>query len=147
MTQQFHSSTYTLRKPKLKETHAPQHSALFTVAGMWKQTRCSLTDEWIQKLWYIYTVEYYSVIKRNAFESVLMKWMNLEPVIQSEVSQKEKNRYFILTHIYGIQKNDTGEPICKAIIDTDIENRLWTWQGKEVGEIERIALKHIHYHV
>ena len=53
-------------------------------------------------LWYIYTMEYYSAIKKNAFESVLMRWMKLEPVIQSEVSQKEKHQYSILTHIYGI---------------------------------------------
>ena len=68
------------------------------------QPRCPMTDEWIKKLWYIYTVEYYSVIKRKEFESVLMRWMNLEPITQSEVSQKEKDKYHILTHIYGIQK-------------------------------------------
>ena len=61
-----------------------------------------MTDEWIKKPWYIYTVEYYSAIKRNAFESVLMKWINLEPIIQSEVSQKLKDKYHILMHIYGI---------------------------------------------
>ena len=61
-----------------------------------------MTDEWIKKPWYIYTVEYYSAIKRNAFESVLMKWSNLEPIIQSEVSQKLKDKYHILMHIYGI---------------------------------------------
>ena len=55
----------------------------------WKQPRCPSADEWIRKLWYIYTMEYYSAIKKNAFESVLMKWMKLEPIIQSEVSQKE----------------------------------------------------------
>ena len=59
-------------------------------------------DEWIKKLWYIYTVEYYSVIKKNSFESVLMRWMKLEPIIQSEISQKDKDHYSILTHIYGI---------------------------------------------
>ena len=58
-------------------------------------------DEWIKRLWYIYTMEYYSAIKRNAFESVLMRWINLESIIQSEVSQK-KDKYCILTHIYGI---------------------------------------------
>ena len=68
----------------------------------WKQPRCPLTDEWIKKLWYIYTMQYYSAIKRNAFESVLMRWMNLEPIIQSEVSQKEKDKYHTLMHIYGI---------------------------------------------
>ena len=77
-------------------------ATLFTIASTWKQPRCPSTDEWIKKLWYIYTVEYYSAIKRNAFESVLMRWMNLEPIIQSEVSQKEKDKYHILTHIHGI---------------------------------------------
>ena len=76
--------------------------ALFTTARTWKQPRCSLTDEWIKKLWYIYTMEYYSATKRNDFESVLMRWMNLEPIIQSEVSQKEKDKYHTLTHIHGI---------------------------------------------
>ena len=77
-------------------------AALFTIARKWKQPRCPWTDEWIKKLWYIYTMEYYSAIKRNTFESVLMRWMNLEPIIQSEVSQKEKDKYRILMHIYGI---------------------------------------------
>ena len=75
-------------------------AALFTIARTWKQPRCPSTDEWIKKLWYIYTMEYYSAIKRNAFESVLIRWMNLEPIIQSEVSQKDK--YCILMHIYEI---------------------------------------------
>ena len=77
-------------------------AALFTIARTWKQPRCPSADEWIRKLWYICIMEYYSAIKKNAFESVLMKWMKLEPVIQSEVSQKEKHQYSILTHIYGI---------------------------------------------
>ena len=77
-------------------------AALFTIARMWKQPRCPSADEWIRKLWYIYTMEYYSAIKKNTFESVLMRWMKLEPIIQSEVSQKEKHQYSILTHIYGI---------------------------------------------
>ena len=77
-------------------------AALFTIARTWKQPRCPSTDEWIKKLRYIYTMEYYSAIKRNAFESVLMRWMNLESIIQSEVSQKEKDKYCMLTHIYGI---------------------------------------------
>ena len=68
-------------------------AALFTIARTWKQPRCPSTDEWIKKLWYIYTLEYYSAIKGNAFESVLMRWMNLEPIIQSKVSQKEKHIY------------------------------------------------------
>ena len=77
-------------------------AALFTIARTWKQPRCPLTDEWIKKLWYIYTMEYYSAMKRNTFESVLMWWMNLEPIIQSKVSQKEKDKHCILMHIHGI---------------------------------------------
>ena len=85
----------------MKETHVPQCSSeQFTKARTWKQPRCPSADEWIRKLWYIYTMEYYSAIKRNAFESVLMRWMKLEPIIQSEVSQKEKHQYSTLMHIY-----------------------------------------------
>ncbi len=77
-------------------------AALFIIARTWKQPRCPSADEWIRKLWYIYTMEYYSAIKKNTFESVLMRWMKLEPIMQSEISQKEKHQYSILTHIYGI---------------------------------------------
>ena len=76
--------------------------ALFTIARTWKQPRCSSADEWIRNLWSVYTMEYYSVFKNNAFESVLMQWMKLKPITQSEVSQNEKHQYSILTHIYGI---------------------------------------------
>ena len=93
MTQQSHCWAYTLRKTELRETR---------IARTWKQPRCPSADEWIRKLWYIYTMEYYAAIQKNTFESVLMRWMKLEPIIQSEVSQKEKHQYSILTHIYGI---------------------------------------------
>ena len=77
-------------------------AALFTVANSWKQPKCPSTDdEWIRKLWYIYTMEYYSAIKRYKIESFVETWMDLETVIQSEVSQKEKNKYRILTHVCG----------------------------------------------
>ena len=76
-------------------------AALFIIARTWKQPRCPSVDEWIRKLWYIYTMKYYSAIKKKAFESVLMRWMKLEPIIQSKVSQKEKHQYSRLTHIYG----------------------------------------------
>ena len=69
-------------------------AALFTVARTWKQPRCPLTDKWIKKLWYMYTMEYYSALKRNAFESVLMRWMNLESVVQSEVRKRKINTIF-----------------------------------------------------
>ena len=77
-------------------------AVLFTIARTCKQPRCPSTDEWIKKLWHVYTVGFYSAIKRNAFESILMRWMNLELIIQSEVSQKEKNKYSILMDIFGI---------------------------------------------
>ena len=76
--------------------------ALFTVARTWKQPRCPSTDEWIEKLWYLCTMEFNSAIKWNVFESVLMRWMNLEPIIHSKISQKEKNKYWLLTHTYEI---------------------------------------------
>ena len=86
-----------------KDTCIPLFTAaLFTIARTWKQPRCPSTDEWIKKLWCIHTMEYYSALKRNAFESVLMRRMNLEPIIQSEVSQKEKDKYRILMHTYRI---------------------------------------------
>jgi len=103
MIQQSHCWAYTLRKPELKETRVPQCSSQHCLQyRTWKQPRCPSADEWIRKQWYIYTMEYYSSIKKNAFESVLMRWMKLEPIIQCEVSQKEKHQYSTLTHIYGI---------------------------------------------
>ena len=80
-------------------------SALFTIARTWKQPRCPSVDEWIKKLWYIYTMDYYSRIKKNTFEPVLMRWVKLEPIIQSEVSQKEKHQYSILMHEVKIVSN------------------------------------------
>ena len=77
-------------------------AALFTIARTWKQPKCPLTDEWIKKLWYIYTMEYYSAIKRNEIDLFVVRWMDVESVIQSDVSQKEKNKCHMLTHIYGI---------------------------------------------
>ena len=88
---------------KKKDTCTPMFiTALFIKDMTWKQPRCPSADEWISKLWYIYTMEYYSAVRKNSFESVLMRWMKLEPIIQSEVSQKDKDHYSILTHIYGI---------------------------------------------
>ena len=77
-------------------------AALFTIARTWKQSKCPSTEEWIKKMWHIYTMEYYSAIKRNEIGSFVETWMDLETVIQSEVSQKEKNKYSILMHIFGI---------------------------------------------
>ena len=90
----------------MKKTHVPQFSlftaVLFTIARTWKQPGCPSTGKWIMKGWYRYTMEYYPVIKRKTFGSVIMRWINLEPLIQSEVSQKGKNKYCLLIHIYGI---------------------------------------------
>ena len=80
-------------------------AALFTIARTWKQPRGPSADEWIRKLWYIYTMEYYSAIKKNALESVLMRWMKLEPIIRSKVSQKENtNTVYINTHIWNLER-------------------------------------------
>ena len=88
-------SIYPKETKSEKDTCIPLFiAALFTIARTWKQPRCPLTDEWIKELWYIYTMEYYSAIKRNGVESVL-RWMNLELITQSEVSQKEKDNYHI----------------------------------------------------
>ena len=95
-------------------------TALFIIARTWKQPRCPSADEWIRKLWYIYTMEYYSATKKNSFESVLMRWMKLEPIIWSEVSQKDKDQYSILMHIYGISKDGNDNPKCKTEKETQM---------------------------
>ena len=76
-------------------------ATLFTIARAWKQPKCPSTDEWIKKMWHIYTMEYYSAIKRNEIRSFVEMWIDLETVIQSEVSQKEKNKYRMLMHVCG----------------------------------------------
>ena len=77
-------------------------AALFIIVRTWKQPKCPSTDGWIKKMWHIYTMKYYSAIKRNEIELFVVRWMDLESVIQSEVSQKVKYKYHMLTHIYGI---------------------------------------------
>ena len=90
--QEYWSGTEETRRER--DTCTPMFiAALFIIARTWKQPRCTSADEWIRKLWYIYTMEYYSAIKKNTFESVLMRWMILESILQSEVSQKEKHQY------------------------------------------------------
>ena len=85
-----------------KDTRTPMFTAaLFTIARTWKQPKCPSTDKWIKKMWYIYTMEYYSALRRNENGSFVETWMDPETVIQSEVSQEEKNKYCILMHIYG----------------------------------------------
>ena len=108
-----HSSTLAWRIPcgeepgRLQSTGSQRvgHDFTFTFTfRTWKQPRCSLTDEWIKKMWYIYTMEYYSTIKRNDFESIVVRWMNLEPVIQREMSEREKQILYINTYIWNLEK-------------------------------------------
>ena len=95
----------------------------------------STADEWIRKLWYMYTMEYYSAIKKNTFESVLMRWMKLELIIQSEVSRKEKHQYSILTHIYGILKDGNDNPVCEIAKKTQMYRTVFCtlWERARVG--------------
>ena len=133
-----------------KDTCMPMFSAaLFTITSTWKQPRCPSTNKWIKKMWYVYTMECYSSIKRNEFESVLVRWINLESVIQSEVSQKKKNKCCVLMHIYGILKNGTDGPIFRARIEIQTYRKdAWTQKGQErEGWIERAALKYARYHM
>ena len=92
-------------------------------------------NRWIRKLWYIYTMEYYSAVKKNTFQSVLMRWMKLEPIIQSEVSQKEKHKYSILMHIYGISKDGNNNLVCETAKETQMYRTVfWTlWERERVG--------------
>ena len=100
MTKQYHYWAYPEKSVSQKETCIIMFiAALFTIATTWKQPKCLSTDEWIKKMWYIYTMEYFSAIKRNEIELFVMRWMDLESVTQSEVSQKEKDKYLMLTHI------------------------------------------------
>ena len=130
MIQQSHSWAYIHRKLQFKKIHAPPMftAPLFTIAKTWKQPKCPWTDKWIKKTWYIYT-------KEQNWSFVEM-WMDLETVIQSEVSQKEKNKYHILTHICGTQKNGTDESVCRAEIETQMQRtNVWTPRGESGGGV------------
>jgi len=117
-------------------------TALFIIARTWKQPRCPSADEWIRKQWYIYTMEYYSAIKNNTFESLLMRWRKLEPIIQSEVSQKEKHQYSIIIHIYGIQKDGNDNSVCEIAKETQMYRTVfWTlWERARENGIETCIL-------
>ena len=112
-------------------------AALFTIARTWKQSRCPSTDEWIKKLWYIHTMEYYPAIKRDTFESVLMRWMNLEPIIQSEVSQKEKYSIVYMYHKFFIHSSVNGHLVSfhvlaivkSAAVNNGIRVQFWGSSG------------------
>ena len=121
----------------LPESHPTKVSkiTLYTEQPIPTQDRRGSAEEWIRKLCYIYPMEYYSAIKKNTFESVLIGWMKLEPIIQSEVSQKEKHQYSILMHIYGIWKDGNDNPICKTEKETEMyRTDFWTlWEKARVG--------------
>ena len=123
-------------------------AALFTLARTWTQPRCLSTDERIKKVWYTYTMEYYSAIKRDACKSVLMRRMNLESIIQSEASQKGKNKYCILTHISFWRRQWQPMPVLlpgkshgwKGLVGYSL------WGRKESDTTERLYLNaHIWY--
>ena len=125
-------------------------AALFIIARTWKQPRCPSADEWIRKPWYIYTMEYYSAIKKNTFESVLMRWVKLEPIIQSEVHQKKKHQYSILTHIYM----EFRKMVMITLFAREEKRHRCIeqffglcWKRERVGWFGRMALKHVYYHI
>ena len=102
MTLQFHSCANIRTKLSLKKTPVPLIAALITIAKTWKQPKCPLTDDWIKKTLYTYTMEYYSAIKKNKIMPFAATWMELETLILSEVSQKEKDKYHVISLISGI---------------------------------------------
>ena len=126
-----------------KDTCTPMFiEALLTLAKTWKQPGCPSTDEWIKKTWYRYIMEYYSAMNRIKTGSFVVIWLKLESVIQSRVSQKEKNKYHILTHIYGILENGAGGPLYREEAETQTQGPvMWTQRGKKrVGQIESINI-------
>ena len=100
-------------------------AALFTIAKTWKQSNCTMTDEWIKKMWYTYIMEYYSATKKNEIMPFAATWMDLEIILLSEVSQTEKDKYHMISLICGIlKKNDTSEFIYKTNRLIDLENKF-----------------------
>ena len=110
-------------------------TALFIIARTWKQPRCPSEDEWIRNLWHIYTMEYQSAIKKNTCESVLIMWVKLEPLIQSEVSQIEKHQYSIILHIYGIQKDGNDNRVCRTAKETQMYRTVFCALGEGKGRM------------
>ena len=125
MTQQSHYWVYTRRKTTIQEdTSTPMFTVvLFTIARTWKQPRCPSTDEWIKMTWYIHTVEYYSAIERNKFESVVVKWRKLKQV-------RKRKTNIILMHIYESRKNSTDELICREGMESQMDNGLVDTAGE-----------------
>ena len=122
-------------------------AAWFTIAKTWGKSRCPSSDEWIKKLWSMYTVEYDSAIKTNTLESVLMRWMNLEPITEWSESER-KTSIYISMYLWNLERWRWWTQGKSR--DSDLENRLMdvAWGRKEgLGQMERVAWEHIHYHV
>jgi len=106
MIQQPHSCAYTWRKPIIqKDICTPVFTAaLFTIARIWKQPKCPSTEEWIKKMWYLYKTEYYSAIKKNETVPTVETWMDLETIIHSKVSEKEKQIPYNNAYMQNLEK-------------------------------------------
>ena len=116
-------------------------AALLTIAKTWKQPKCPLTDDWIRKMWYIYTMEYYSAIKKDDIMPFAATWMELETLILSEISQKDKDKYYMISLITGIQYT-TQMNISTEKKIMDLKKRLVAacWEREGVGGIRRVGL-------
>ena len=135
MTQQSHCWAYTPRKPELKETHVPPAftTALLTITRTWKQPRCPSADEWIRKLWYIYTMEYYSAVKKNEFESVVMRRMKLEPIIEWSKSERETPIQYMNAYIWNLERQSWWSYMQDSKRDIDVKNGLLDYMGEGKG--------------
>ena len=124
-------------------------AALLTIARMWGKPRCPSAEEWIRKLWYIYTMEYHSVVKRNTFESVLMRWMNLEPIIQNDKSEKERQIQCINAYIWNLErqyqwsyiKGSKGDRYNKQTFG--LSGRRWGWDDLRETCTETCSLPYV----
>ena len=129
-----------MQQPSLKKTYAPLViAALFTIANKWKQPKCSSVDEWIKKMWYIHTMEYYSAIRRKQILPFAATWMELEGIMISEISQAEKNKYQNdFTHMWSIRTEQKLKKQNSSRL-TEPKNGLTVTKGKgtEEGEVGR----------
>ena len=120
MTQESYSWASGEHCNSKKDTCSPMFvAALFTITWTWTQPKCPSTEEWIKKMWYIHTMEYYSAIKKNKIMPSAATWMDLEIVILSEVSQTQKDKYYI-AYMWNLKKKGTDEQVCRAEVETQM---------------------------